>query len=405
MELDIVPTAIRHLALIFLGILLGLALAECGLRIFGIGQQGFYQWDAYRGWALRPGSAGWQHREGYAVVQINRDGMRDRPHPYPKPRGTIRIAFLGDSFTEAKQVDLENDLVSVVEQRLGFYKRLRGLTVEGLNFGCDSYGTAQELVTLQHAVWNFSPDIIVLVFFAGNDIRNNSLDLEWHLCQPFYLLQGEQLVPGGPFINSRIFRSKCAIKFASRRSAVLNVMGDAIAQIRSIAKSQKASIGLSTAEAASLELGLGDAIYKPPSNQSWARAWNVTERLIVTINDDVRRHGAQLLVVTASVAPQVYPDRAWRTRYEKVLGVRDLFYPDMRIGELGKRVGFPVLNLAPEFQKYADQHSAFLHGFSNTQLGFGHWNEMGHRLGGELIAGQLRVLIDKAASDHRMISP
>src|SRR5262249_29144588 len=162
---------------------------------------------------------------------------------------TIRIAFLGDSFTEAKQVDLENDFVSVVERRLEFYERQRGLKVEGLNFGCDSYGTAQELVTLQRVVWKFSPDIIVLVFFAGNDIRNNSLDLEWHLCQPFYLLQGDQLVLGGPFINSRIFRSECAIKFVSRRSAVLNVMGDTIAQIRSMVKSQKAFIGVSTAEA------------------------------------------------------------------------------------------------------------------------------------------------------------
>ena len=95
------------------------------------------------------------------LFQFNLDLMRDRPHLYPKPRGTIRIAFLGDSFTEAKQVDLENDFVSVAERRLGFYERPRGLTVEGLNFGCDSYGTAQELVTLQRAVWKFSPDVIV----------------------------------------------------------------------------------------------------------------------------------------------------------------------------------------------------------------------------------------------------
>ena len=70
MELGIVLKVIRNLVLISLGILLGLALAECGLRILGIGQQGFYQWDAYRGWALRPGSTGWQHRKGYAFVPI-----------------------------------------------------------------------------------------------------------------------------------------------------------------------------------------------------------------------------------------------------------------------------------------------------------------------------------------------
>jgi len=213
--------------LIFAGILLGLAVAECGLRLLGIGQQGFYQWDRDRGWALRPGAMGWQHREGNAFVQINHDGMRDRPHSYYKPNDTIRIAFVGDSFTEAEQVASKDDFVSVVERRLTSCACLRGMKVEALNFGCDSYGTAQELVTLRRHVWQFSPDIVVLVFFAGNHLRNNSLDMEWHLCQPFYLLQGDQLVLGGPFINSSLFRIECAVKFESRQSAVLNVLGDA----------------------------------------------------------------------------------------------------------------------------------------------------------------------------------
>ena len=83
MKLSVEPKAIRgQLALIFAGILLGLAVAECGLRLLGIGQQGFYQWDRDRGWSLRPGAMGWQHREGNAFVQINHDGMRDRPHSY-----------------------------------------------------------------------------------------------------------------------------------------------------------------------------------------------------------------------------------------------------------------------------------------------------------------------------------
>ena len=65
---------IGRLALIFAGILLGLAVTESALRLLGLGEQGFYQWDPYRGWALRPGAAGWQHREGDAFVEVNRDG-------------------------------------------------------------------------------------------------------------------------------------------------------------------------------------------------------------------------------------------------------------------------------------------------------------------------------------------
>lgn len=219
-------------------------------------------------------------------------------------------------------------------------------------------------------------------------------------------VQGDQLVLGGPFINSPLFRTECAIKFASRRSAVLNVLGDAVAQVRSVAKAKTAIIAHASTTAASLaELGVRDAIYKPPLNQMWENAWNVTEQLIATMNSDVRRHGAQFLVVTATVGPQVYPDSTWRAKYEKNIDVSDLFYPDFRIRKLGRRAGFPVLNLAPTFQAYADKYRVFLHGFGNTKLGIGHWNEAGNRLGGELIARRLCGLLHNIASVDCEMSP
>lgn len=400
------------LAMVFAGIVLGLLVAEVGLRLLGIGEQGMYQWDADRGWGLRPGAAGRQHREGDAFVQINREGMRDREHSYLKPKDTIRIAFIGDSFTEAEQVAVEDDFVSVVERRLGTCARLRGKNVETLNFGCDSYGTAQEFITLRREVWKYSPDIVVLVFFAGNDIRNNSLNLEWHMCQPFYLLHGDQLALGGPFIDSPVFRAECAIKFESRRSAVLNVVGDSIVRIRLIARARKALLAepepkavaaskpaaRSKAVAAPVELGLADGIYKPPRNAVWDDAWRVTEKLILTMDADVKAHGAQFLAVTATVGSQVYPDPSWRAQYEKSLDVKDLFYPDLRLKELGMRAGFDVLNLAPAFETYADEHHLYLHGFANTKLGTGHWNEAGHRLGGELIANRVYNLLGSSVA-------
>jgi hypothetical protein len=40
-------------------------------------------------------------------------------------------------------------------------------------------------------------------------------------------------------------------------------------------------------------------------------------------------------------------------------------------------------------QKYAEDENVFLHGFKNTELGTGHWNENGHQLAGKLIAGKI----------------
>lgn len=125
----------------------------------------------------------------------------------------------------------------------------------------------------------------------------------------------------------------------------------------------------------------------------WQYAWKVTEQLMVAMDGEVKGHGAQFLVVTASVGPQVYPDPVWRAKFAESIHVKDLFYPDLRIRQLGRHAGFPVLDLASTLQTYADEHHEFLHGFSNTKLGTGHWNETGHRLAGERIAGRLCGLI------------
>jgi hypothetical protein len=85
----------------------------------------------------------------------------------------------------------------------------------------------------------------------------------------------------------------------------------------------------------------------------------------------------------------VYPDAALRARYAQSLGVSSLFYPEERLGRLGEEGGFEVIKLAPAMQKVADAEHVFLHGFPNTKRGFGHWNEAGHALAAQLIAGQL----------------
>jgi hypothetical protein len=65
--------------------------------------------------------------------------------------------------------------------------------VEVMNFGCDGYGTAQELITLSRHVWSYSPDVIVLTLFTGNDIRNNSVVLEGDKCRPFFVYRNGNL--------------------------------------------------------------------------------------------------------------------------------------------------------------------------------------------------------------------
>ncbi len=385
-----------RVGLLMLGLALGLVVAEGGLRLLGLATPGLYIFDPCTGWTLRPNARAWQTREGRAYVAVNSAGMRDREHSFHKPPGTIRIAILGDSFTEAKQVPMEQTFCSVIERDLVSCPALNGKKVETLNFGCDSYGTAQELMTLRHRAWQFSPDVVVLAFCTGNDVRNDSIELEEDKCQPFFTYRAGELAFSGPFEESDWFRIQCMSRFDSQESATLNLLGQLRSAIRARWR-QRRIAAAQPVKVAGAELGLDDWIYKPPQTAAQREAWRVAEGEIQLMRQEAQAHGARFLAVTLSNGVQVYPDAEARRAYMQRWGLDSLFYPDFRIHALGERMGFDVLNLAPAFQDYADRHHVFLHGFSNSHPGFGHWNAEGHRYGGSLIARRLCEMLQRPA--------
>jgi hypothetical protein len=141
-----------------------------------------------------------------------------------------------------------------------------------------------------------------------------------------------------------------------------------------------------------LEPGLDNDTFREPATSAWNDAWRVTEQLILRMRDEVGGKGAKFLVVTGSMGIQVHPNASAREYFMNRLGSRNLFYPDYRIKALGERERLQVLTLAPPFQDYAARHNVFLHGAGETQ-GTGHWNELGHRLAGELIGQELCKLV------------
>ncbi len=414
-----------NLALVAAGVMAAFVIAEVAVRVTGLAKVSLYTWAPYRGWGLKPGAAGWQTDEGRGFVSVNSAGFRGPAWTIAKPPGTLRIAVVGDSFTEAPHVNYDHTFCAVAERELGGCKALAGRKVQVMDFGVDAYGTAQELITLRRHAWKYSPDMVVLAFFSGNDIRNNSVVLEGDKCRPFYVYDGDRLVLGGPFETSRWFYFSCMMRFESRHSQVLNLLGDAKSQIRSRIraweaeprKSASAAQTIAPAAAASRrpsaggfmpvsegraaiqhERGLEDDVYRAPAGPAMKDAWRVTEGIITMMARECEAHHVPLLVATLANPPQIYPDPRVRASYMQLYGSTDIFYPDERIKALGEREGFEVLNLAPPMQAYADAHHEFLCGFKNTKIGIGHWNAEGQGLAGELIAQKICAMLAAEAA-------
>lgn len=386
---------------VIVGVLAAILVFEVAVRFTPYAEPHTVTYDSVRGWQLIPGGSGWHRSERQQWITINRAGQRDVNHSLKKPPGTFRIAVLGDSYTEADVVPMHDAFWCVMQQQLRSCPALVGKRVEAINFGVRDYGTAQELMTLRHRAWQYSPDFVVLAIFTGNDIRNNFVGLEVNKCRPFYFPLGDGFVLKGPFTDSRWFRFRCFVRFESRYSQTADIAGDAVITLKNLIRSYER--GKRKPRPGS-QLGPGffaEPLYVPPDNPVWDKAWRVTDWEITQVARNAARHNAGFLAVTLSNPVQVYPNPASRRALAELMGVSDLFYPDRRIAAVGRRNGFPVLTLAPPMQAYADAHHAYLHGFAPDYLGRGHWNALGHRVAGQLIAERIcRMLSDKADAEN-----
>lgn len=393
---------LARLALILFGLCFGAVAAEITLRIAGYSYPEFYQLDQSRGYALRPNMEGPYRKEGDAFVRINADGLRDRDHAQTKPKETIRIAVIGDSYPEAFPVPMEDAFWSIMERQLPQCGVFDGKQIEVINFGVSGYGTAQELITLRDHVWQYAPDIVMLTVTTNNDISDNLRALKKTDEVPYFVYREGRLVLDDSFRETRGFRLRQSLpngigRWIRDHSRLIQAINQghhgfkiwlATWRARHAAAAEPHPDSDTRNAAASEELGIDNLIYRQPGDQVWNEAWQVTEGLIRQMRDEVKMRGARFLVVTLSNGIQVYPDANVRQIFVQRAGASDLFYPDNRLRSFCDREKIPVVTLAPQLRDYAEQNKVFLHGFG-ANVGNGHWNQLGHRVAAQLITEKL----------------
>jgi hypothetical protein len=376
-------SAAKKLVLLLVGLILALIAGEVCLRILGVSYPLPYAPDEFCGTRLRPEFEGWWRKEGSAFVKINSYGFRHGNRQPEKPPRTLRIAVLGDSFIEAFQVSDDQTFCAVLERELSECAALDGQPVEVLNFGVSGYGTAQELLMLRHYVWAYAPDIVVLVLFAGNDVRNNSRDLEPYKVRPFFRLEQGNLVLDNSFREHPDY-----LKARSRKTQRKIALIDRLRILQLLNETRNNWRRQMTDDPAGDRgrPGVDDLALAPPKDATWEAAWELTERLVVEIHSEVHRRGARFVLVAATSAAQVHPDSTVRKAFQERLHVNDLLHAERRLEALGQETGFLTVGLAGPMQRHADKHGIFLHGFENTTPGEGHWNAVGHRLAAQITA-------------------
>jgi hypothetical protein len=383
------------------------AAGELVLRAAGYSSPIWFGPDARLGWAMRPNVEGWYTQEGRAYVKVNSAGFHDRDHALDKPAGVYRIAVVGDSAVEARQIDMKATFWWRLQEKLrASCPALRGREVEVMAFGVSGYGTAQQYLLIESTALRYRPDQVLLAF-AGNDVVNNSARLEPENERPFFLADGEGLKLDTSFTGRREFLNRSSALFETYRQSsdwlrlvqLVQAARHGVQIWREANATPAQGPGAGRKRVEGVEPSANIAVFAPPQDAALEEAWTITDRIIAQTSRLVARHGSRFAVTLITHSAQVDTDRTMRRNLQDALGVEDLFYMDRRLEALGKREGFTVIPLAPELQRRADAEQVHFHGFPNYRMGWGHWNETGHRAAADVIAPRLCAQVEPINGD------
>ena len=373
----------QFVASLFLAVF-GVALAglamEVGVRALHLVPARFWEHDDLLGTRLVPDKEGWWTQEEHEFrvpVRINSLGYRDVERSVEKPAGVERVLLIGDSHVEALQVPLEDSIGRQLEARL--LEARSG--VEVVSAGVSGYGTAGEFLFFRDRGWRFDPDLVLLAFYPGNDVKNNGPSLEKALT-PRYAEDGRLvgIDTGKSRGGQRSLLSRSAAYTYLRKLILTRQPGVAQWLVRLGLMKQGAVRAAEAADGVPLDYW----VYADPAPPEWIDAWQRTERILDDFRVSVAERGMRFAIMIVTSRDHLYPE-SWQALEQAYPRLRDgkwnLDAPTMRMLSWCQSRGVPCLNLLPIFQVERDGGGPRFHFVHD-----GHWTAEGHALAAKAAA-------------------
>ena len=296
---------LRNTLLLLLGsIVIAVLVLETGLRVLDIQHPSPAVPDTLIGWRFKPGASYVFKKEGFSEGRINSLGLRDVEHEYRKPADVYRILFLGDSYVEALQVDLDSCFAKRVEEVLS--ARIPGGKFETVNTGRSGMGTAEELLFFTSEGHKYSPDLVVLVF-SPNDYRDNSKELDTHQSiRPYFIDRGAGLELDTSFTDTRGFKIRKLLAPFKNRSSLISLAIEIYYAIRERGAAPPKEPGERQGEAAAPAPSVhpGANLFVKQPTPRWERTYKLTLELLRMTKDAVEATGARFALVSIPTAMQ-----------------------------------------------------------------------------------------------------
>jgi hypothetical protein len=356
---------ISRITLVLGGLVVALAAGEAVLRVGGVEPADLMVRDAVLGQTYRPNlrkSLYDEESRRSVAVSVNSHGFRDVEHASPSSPG--RVVMLGDSFAAGLSVDFDRTFPQICKRLLNE----GGGDWDVMSLAVAGFGTAQELLAFEQFGRAFEPQVVVLNFFAGNDISDNSPELSTAL-RPYFVVRDGRLV-ATPASESR----RALTGWLNEHSRLYTWQKRQTQKIERVVKKD-------------VVIDPVLRVFLSQTDAAMERAWGVTEALILRLRGEVEAGGGRLLVSYIPFADEVNADW-WDETIRRSRPLADaqwsLDRPSTRLAEFCRRNGIAFVSV----------RDAFRHEDGEERLYFphGHFNERGHRAYAARLVSEIRTI-------------
>lgn len=319
---------------------------------------GLTQYDEKLGWSPIPNYEGvvWYPGEFKTKIKINSAGFNDKEYEINKSYNNItRAVVIGDSFTFAVHVEQNEIFTEILEREISNF--------ETINMGVGGYGNDQELLMLETKGLRYNPDLVILMFYVGNDIVDNTNDNG----KPMFAFDNDSL---------------------TLTNVPPNIMHGPLG-----------NIGRFFYDHSYLYRYFSNKLYyciKPPSlpymdvylteyPPDFAYRWELTKEILKATAKVSDENDSDFMIVIIPSAEQIYEER-WQnilSYFKQDLNNNyTLSKPNSILVKFCDENDIIVLDLLPEFEKHAENGE-------QLYLRDGHWNVAGNELAARLIYQKL----------------
>jgi hypothetical protein len=288
-------------------------------------------------------------------------GYNDGEFERAKRPGIRRIAAIGDSFFVAP-VPRPEGVIARLEALLAE----RGAGAEVYNFGILASNIDDYLFVLEREALSFSPDLVVVGIYVGNDLRISRVDttFDYH---SFALHRG---------IND--IRRRVAALWLQHTGQFRDVTSEPAAAADLV-------LPVSTRERYLESIRRELAYFREDGSSAVRRAWFDSLRTLDRIVAVCREHRVPLAVVVQPSHPQV--SRAMLEEGARSAGIDpdtlDVTVPQRRFAAFFAERGVPALDLLPAFERAARDHDPDGFYLNNDT----HWSVSGNEVAARELVG------------------